>query len=495
MPHESVKKTDKNTMHGAYNVLSPMQHEKMPIETCFIEGARLLGQGRLDDAERCFRAAIAAAPDFAEAHANLAYVLSRRGNTADAEQHYRLSLRQAPDAPDVHVNLGVLLADQHRFEEAEIEYRHAITLAQGVAPLSAARAWSYLGSLQACRRQDAEAEVSLRRATALDPGSRPLRFNLSYLLLRQGRLEEGWSCLESRDWYAKLAAYFDFPRWQGEALNGKAILIGIEAGLGDMIQFTRYAAELKTRGARRVGVICHPPLKSLFVARPELDEVIGLDEPLRQPGEGERWDFWVPPLSLPYLFATRLETIPARLPYLFAPVEKSAHWAQVLRGDGQDAPSDMKVGLVWRGNPRFENDAERSLPGLNVLAPLGKVEGVRYFSLQKGAGEEEVRRQPDVLPVTDLAPDIADFSDTAAIIANLDLVISVDTAVAHLAGAMGRRCWILLPDFKTDWRWLDVRSDTPWYPGVVRLFRQSTMGDWSDVVGRLVEALTTVRGI
>ena len=149
----------------------------------------------------------------------------------------------------------------------------------------------------------------------------------------------------------------------------------------------------------------------------------------------------------------------------------------------------MKVGLVWKGNPRFENDADRSLPDLGTLVPLGEVAGACFFSLQNGRGEDEAAHPPAGLSIIDLAPAIDDFSDTAAIVANLDLVISVDTAVAHLAGALGKPCWILLPDYKTDWRWLDAREDSPWYPGVVRLFRQQAMGDWSGLVAEVSGAL------
>jgi hypothetical protein len=152
-------------------------------------------------------------------------------------------------------------------------------------------------------------------------------------------------------------------------------------------------------------------------------------------------------------------------------------------------PNEVRIGLAWKGNPRFENDADRSLPGLETLAPLGAIAGASFFSLQKGAGEEEAATPPPGLPMFNMGPQISDFADTAAIIENLDLVISVDTAVAHLAGAMGKACWLLLPDYKTDWRWLAERSDSPWYPGAVRLFRQPRMGDWPTVVADVSAAL------
>lgn len=212
-----------------------------------------------------------------------------------------------------------------------------------------------------------------------------------------------------------------------------------------------------------------------------MDEVVAFDEPLPRVG----WDCWTPPLSLPFLFSTRLDSIPADLPYLAADPLRVRHWADLMGNTG----NALRVGLVWKGNPRFENDADRSLSSLNELAPLGELAGVRYYSLQKGAGDNEAASPGGPLAVTDLAPGIVDFSDTAAIVMNLDLVIAVDTAVAHLAGALGRPCWVLLPDYKTDWRWLTNRSDSPWYPGVMRLFRQKTMGDWSTAISEVKAAL------
>jgi hypothetical protein len=188
-------------------------------------------------------------------------------------------------------------------------------------------------------------------------------------------------------------------------------------------------------------------------------------------------------LSLPFHFGTTVDTVPAALPYIASDKERSARLAPLLAA----APDELKVGLVWQGNPRFENDGERSLASPRLLAPLGAVAGIRWFSLQKGAGETQVKDAG--FPLTDLAPAIADFADTAALVDGLDLVITVDTAVAHLCGALGKRCWVLLPHYLTDWRWLTDRSDTPWYPGVMCLFRQRRGGAWDEVVDELTRAL------
>ena len=466
---------------GEQRELDPVpteQSEFSRAEACFHEGNRHLAGGDAARAEECFRQAIGFFPDLAEAHANLGLVLDQGGRLAEAEAHYLHSIACNASHGQTHLNLGALLAQQKRFAEAEAAYLRALEL----MPESTA-AWSNLGVLQACRKQEAEAERSYRKAIALDPDYQMARFNLSYLLLRQGRFDEGWRCLEARNRYAAMEQRLACPRWRGEPLQGKSLLIGFEAGHGDMIQFCRYAAVLKARGARHITLICHPALKALFATLDGVDAVVGLDEPL----PATTWDCWTPPLSIPFHCRTRLDSIPASLPYLRAESRKIDYWSSVMSRQG--SITDLRVGLAWKGNPRFENDEDRSLPGLDILASLGEVAGARFFSLQKGAGEEEAAAPPAGLSLMNLGPQISDFADTAAIVANLDLVISVDTAVAHLAGAMGKACWILLPDYKTDWRWLSGRSDSPWYPGVVRLFRQSRMGDWTSVLADVRAAL------
>lgn len=443
-------------------------------EFLFFEGTQALSAGDAAAAESALRRAIALVPDFAEAHANLALVLERQRDLVAAEACYRQSIGFNPGIARTHLNLGALLAAQRRFEEAEAAYSQAIRLDANLAA-----AWSNLGVLHACAKREAEAERCYRTAMTIDPQYRLAPFNLSYLLLRQGRFEEGWECFEARDWYAAFAQRTSCPRWQGEQLAGKSVLIGFEAGHGDMIHFGRYAAELKKRGARHVTMICHPALTRLFSALGGVDRVSSFDEAI----PATDFNYWTPLLSLPYRCATRLDSIPAQLPYLFASAVDMETWKARVPADG------LRVGLVWKGNPKFENDAERSLPSLEALAPLGAVGGVRFISLQKGIGEDEALRPPRGLPIVPLGAQAEDFADVAAIMANLDLVISVDTAAAHLAGAMGRPCWVLLPDYKTDWRWLVDRDDSPWYPQVMRLFRQPGTGDWRATIDEVAAAL------
>ncbi len=430
--------------------------------------------GDVAGSETSFRKAVQIAPDFAEAYANLGLLLDRSKNKEAAEISYRRSLELNPAYPQTHLNLGALMAGQKRFIEAEVAYLHAIELRPN-SPVG----WSNLGVLYACMQREAEAERCYRTAMSLDEAYAAARFNLSYLLLRQGRFEEGWHCLEARNWFAPLAAHLSCPRWQGEPLAGKSILIGYEAGHGDMLHFCRYAAVLKDMGAASITMTCHPALKTLFASLESVDTVIAYDEPIPSAG----WDYWTPLLSIPYHCKTRLDSIPAKIPYLHAPRNLVEKWQTLLPKYG------FRVGLVWKGDPKFENDADRSLPSLEILTPLWNVTGVNFISLQKGAGKDEAALPPDGLPLLNLGSQLTDFADTAAVIMNLDLLICVDTAAAHLAGALGKPCWVLLPDYKTDWRWMTARSDTPWYPDTMKLFRQDTAGDWKAVVTEVTNTL------
>lgn len=451
----------------------------MPADR-FEQGTRLLHQGRAAEAAALLRAAVALQPGLAEAHANLALALESCGDDPAALAHHQRALALAPAQDTAWCNYGAFLERGKHYAQAEQAYREALRL----APASAA-AWSNLGVLLDILRRTAEAEQAHRQAVALAPHWPHASVNLGECLLRQGRMDEGWRYFEARDWSADFAARVGIPRWDGGPLRGRALLIGVEGGQGDMIQFCRYAPELKRRGASVVGILCHPGLQPL------LGQAEGIDHAIAVGPEGAgrmpevAWDLWCPPLSLPALCGTRLESIPAALPYLRADAARAAAWERELDG----APG-LRVGLAWKGNPRFSNDRERSLPGAGLLAPLGDIPGLRLFSLHKESGDPaaEARVQDaDAAgpPMLALGPRIRDFADTAAIVSRLDLVISVDTAVAHLAGALARPCWVLLPRHKTDWRWLEQRSDSPWYPGVMRLLRQGPDEDWSRVIREL----------
>lgn len=446
------------------------------FEVLFYRAVRLMSEGDAVGAETAFRETLLLAPRLVEAHINLGLLLSQSERRSEAEYHYRTALALDPGQIQGYLHLGAILTAEKRFTEAESIYRQALT----TDPQSPG-ALSNLGVLLACMKREREAEECYRTAMAIAPDYRNAPFNLAYLLLRQGRFNPGWAAFESRDWYARLGKHFAFPRWQGEPLKGKTLFIGFEAGHGDMIQFCRYAGMAKRQGAARIAIVCHPALKTLFTRLVGVDDVFAFDENVPTVG----WDYWTPPLSFPFFFGTQLDTIPADLPYLHADPVKVAHFAGITTV----ACGQLRIGLVWKGNPRFENDGDRSLVSLDVFAPLGELRDACFFSLQKGAGEDEAARPGQLPAITDLRCYMGNFDDTAAIIMNLDLVISVDTAVAHLTGALGKPCWVLLPDYKTDWRWLTGRHDSPWYPRTMRLFRQKKAGDWTSVIADVEAAL------
>jgi ADP-heptose:LPS heptosyltransferase len=267
-------------------------------------------------------------------------------------------------------------------------------------------------------------------------------------------------------------------------LAGKTLVVWPEQGFGDYIQFARYFPLLKQRGLARLTVCCSAILAPLLRTAEGVDAVISEDADL-----GDH-DYWTFPLSLALRCKAeddlRLDTIPARLPYLHALPERSQRWQPELEKTG------FKVGLVWKGAAGHKNDAHRSLPSLEVLAPLWDAPNVHYFSLQKGQGESEAEAAAAAGHLVHLGATIADLGDTAAIVAQLDLVICVDTAIAHIAGALGKRCWVLLPALGCDWRWYRERGDSPWYPGVMRLFRQRQSGEWSETIALMATALRTL---
>ena len=301
--------------------------------------------------------------------------------------------------------------------------------------------------------------------------------SLALALLLQGRFAEGWEAYESRRQIRRIARDPGFvqPFWDGSPLGGRRILLTSEQGFGDTIQFVRYAPLVAARGGR-VLLQCKPELKRLLAGQCGIEQVV-------TPGDATpAFDVWCLLMSLPHLLGTTLQTIPAQVPYLTPDPHLIDKWGKRTAHE----PAGLKVGLVWAGGAHNKNDRVRSL-SLGALAPLAQVPGVRFYSLQKGAASDQARTPPAGMEMTDWTPELADFADTAALVANLDLVISVDTAVAHLAGAIGKPVWVLLP-LSPDFRWLLNRDDSPWYP-TVRLFRQPTRGDWASVIERVRRAL------
>ncbi|WP_374669937.1 tetratricopeptide repeat protein, partial [Ramlibacter sp.] len=440
-------------------------------------GTLLAIQRRTDEAESLLREALAMAPDSVDILSNLGTVLDDNGQHEKAEALYQRALAIHPDHAPALSNLGSLMMHQGRLEEAERHIRRALTLQPRMAD-----ALVNLGFVLRARGRLQEAEAVLREALAIDPGSALAQLNLCFVLLAQGRLREAWPLhgarlQPQRQQSTPTAPSLPWPQWRGEPLQGRSLVIWPEQGLGDAIQFVRYSQALKQLGLSRLTVVCQPALAPL------LRTLKGVDHVETNVSAIEPHDYWVLLMDLPERFDTTPETIPAELPYLWTDPARVARWSARL-------PAGRRIGIVWRGSPGHRNDAHRSLPGLATLAPLWKVRGLQFISLQKGAGEAEAAQPPEGQPLVDLGRDFADFADAAAVVSQLDLVICVDTSVAHLAGALGKPVWLLLPRLGTDWRWLTDRDDSPWYPGVMRLFRQPLdEPGWAGTVERMAGEL------
>jgi hypothetical protein len=270
------------------------------------------------------------------------------------------------------------------------------------------------------------------------------------------------------------------PQWSGEPLAGKSLLVWQEDGLGDMLQFSRYFALLKAQGAAHIAFACAPALHRLMARVDGVDAVLDHDAAM---AGASSYDCWTSLLSAPLYLRTTIDTIPRATQFAVEPalVEQ---WQPVL-----DAlPPGRKIGLVWKGNAKHHNDANRSIPSLAPLAPLWSVPGLSFVSLQKGQGEDEARDPPAGQPLLDLGAKVTDFADSAALVAQLDLMICVDTSIAHLAASLGKPCWVMLPERDIDWRWLHGRDDSPWYPHALRLFHRAAGEDWPTSIERVRQA-------
>lgn len=463
--------------------------------------------GRLDEAERALYRALALEPESAGIQLMLGDLFRAGGRHDAALQCCLEAVRLAPQLAQGHNNLGNAYFDLGRPQEAAAEYRQAIALDGGLAEAhhnlgnallkcgdAAAAKESYRAAL--ARKPDfalarlnlgvlleesgdaAGALTAYEAAAASDPGLVEAHVNLGMQLLLAGRYAEGWEEFEWRLRYPEYSgadAAARAPRWDGGVLDGCVILLDAEQGFGDALQFLRYAPLAAARGGRVI-VRCAPELATLAAGVPGVSEVVRRGERL------PAFDAWCPLPSLPRAFGTTLASVPANIPYVHADPERTARWRSRLAGTG----GECRVGLVWASQSKHRTAKAKSIP-LEAFAPLGATPGVRWYSLQLGEAARDAWRPPSGMRLTDLGGELADFAETAAVVANLDLVISVDTAVAHLAGAMGRPTWTLLK-FVPDWRWLLGRDDSPWYP-TMRLFRQEQDGDWRAPVARLGDAL------
>jgi len=431
--------------------------------------------GRPAEAIEHYQRAVQIAPDFNDARFNLGLELHKAGRFEDALPHLGWVTARSPGDAEAHRNLGHVLYNLRRLDEAEAAYRQVTRInAQD------AHAHYSLGCvLHEMRRLD-EARAALAEAIDLEPAMAVASYRLCLLELLAGNYDAGWKLHEWR-WRAvpSLQRFgSDRPEWGGEPVAGKTVFLWPEQGFGDVIQFARFASEVAKLGAR-VMLGCPAPLERIMRTVPGVDRVVTSADDL------PAFDLHLPLLSVPLLLGTTLETLPCIVPYLRA---DGGRWQKGIAGR-----TGLKVGIVWAGEARASHAAwaavdQRRSTSLTDWLPVLSVSGCSFFSLQKGgASAIAVELPPDLRPV-DLMGDVSDFADTAGIIANLDLVIAVDTAVAHLAGGMGKPVWIL-SRFDGCWRWLLDREDSPWYP-TARIFRQTVPGDWAGVMQRVATALT-----
>ena len=474
-------------------------------------GKLLVLLGRMHEAEAYWRTYVGLVPDMAEGQYQLAKVLMSIGRNAESLPYYREALRLGSNNPEVLLDYGNALQFSGRFDEAEATYLEVLSFNP-----THVNAYLKLAYLYSMRHQFERSEDTLQQVVAIDPALRgavlrqsatnaiwqgkfeealayfneanslqpndvELRWERSLHLLRMGLYQEGWCEYEARTRYWKwldvMNAYkFSQPRWNGGPLEGRTILVYAEQGFGDTIQFSRYLPLLFDRGGK-VLFYCHEELLPLFRRMKGIDRV----EPRSERVLAEKFDLHVPIMSLPHLFDTRLETIPAHVPYLDADPDSVSRWRERID------TKQINVGLVWSGRTTHSENYWRSLT-MQDLVPLEATAPVKFYSLQKGTDQDEFQAIASTLNIVDLSAELHDFGDTAAVISNLDLVITVDTAVAHLAGALGRPTWILL-HFPADWRWLTEREDSPWYP-TMRLFRREVDENWETVMRRVSSALS-----
>jgi tetratricopeptide (TPR) repeat protein len=468
------------------------------------EALRRLGEaqersGDLQAAAKSYQSALALKPDSPELHCHLARALYQGGALQPAAELYRRALALDPKKHEIYNDLGLVLTDLGNFEAALEVFRRSLILhprsAKTIAGLgrlferkgdliSASEAYrdaikldpnlpaAYvdLGFVLHGLGELAEASDCFARLRALQPDSAEATVNLGLIHLLQGDLAAGWAEYESR-W--KVGVGDDRKlmqrRWKGEPLGGERILLYAEQGLGDTMQFVRYVPLVAERGGEVVLEV-QPALYGLLAGTDGSTRVIRRGEALPE------FTWQCPLMSLPLALGTELETIPARVPYIVPDAERVDAWRERL------PKSTRRIGLAWAGNPGHPRDRLRSI-SLAQLAPLLNVAGTTFYSFQFGSGSEQMKQLPPGVRMVDLGDELKDFANVAAIVANLDLVISIDSVVAHLAGALGKPVWILL-NKGCDWRWFLEREDSPWYP-TARLFRQSTSGEWQEVVNRV----------
>jgi tetratricopeptide (TPR) repeat protein len=437
-------------------------------------GNILKARGQPDQAIAAHGRALELAPGSPEVLSNLGSALREAGRAEDSVECFRAAAGAAPDHPELRFNLGTALIASHRPAEAEAEFRQAVRLDPGHA-----RAWSNLGVSQREQGKLDEAIGSLEEAIQRAPEYADAHYNLGLALLARGPCAEGW---RQYDWREKIPDFamrrVALPRWDGAPLDGRTLLVHCEQGLGDTVQFVRYVREAAKLGGPVV-VECPAVLKRLLDCAGLGARIVprGVDLPA--------CDLQVPMMSLPGLLDPLLARAGAMVPYLAAEAPLVRAWRRRLGEDGR-----LKVGIGWQGNPAYRADHARSIP-VARFAPLADVADVRLIALQKGEGRSQLEGLHPKPAIEDLGAELDEttgaFVDTAAAMAGLDLVVTSDSAIAHLAGALGVEVWLLLAHVP-DWRWGIGGTGCPWYPSM-RVFRQDRPGDWDDLMARVAGEL------
>jgi tetratricopeptide (TPR) repeat protein len=432
--------------------------------------------GRFDEAAAGYRRASVLAPHDPRIHRNLGNALMRLGRPDEAAVAYQQAIQLAPDHPGTHFNLGRALLDLGRVSEAAQAFRNEAVLAPNDADtyLNLGCALEFEGRLT-------DAIAAYRRGIELRPETASAHVSLGLALLRTGELAAGWAAYERR-WQTPvmIASYRTFPqpRWHGEAAPGRRLLVHIEGGFGDTLQFCRFGRRLAEARGLKVITEVQKPLVRLLRGVTGIGQIAVAGEDLPP------FDLHCPAQSMPFALGTTIDTIPSAPSYVTADAALRAEWRVRLAAT---VPPGLRVGLAWAGEayshaPAFAAIDRRRSMDPRYLAPVFDLRGVRFVSLQKGGPPA-----PSGFPLIEVMQDVEDFADTAALMANLDLVIAVDTAVVHLAGAIGTPVW-LLNRFDSCWRWIRGRRDSPWYPSL-RLYRQPQPGDWGSVMAEVTRDL------
>jgi len=453
-------------------LLEDVTAQSLLSEEYYRTAVDLQEKGLIDDAIVQYQKTIGQNPHFAAAYFNLGVIFQEKEDLDKAIIYYEIAIGLNQEFVEAHHNLGIALKDKGLFDEAVLCFYRVLQLKPNHAD-----AYYNLGNTLVAKGQFEDALKSYRRAVDIIPDHADALWSIALLQLRSGDFENGWKGYE---WRWKLKGVIDKrsfsqPLWDGSDIAGKTILLYSEQGFGDTIQFIRYAPMVADLGANVI-VECQEELASL------LRNIEGIHSVVTDQSQLTDFDIHSPLMSLPYIFGTRLETIPAIIPYISVSPPLVQEWHnRILSGD-----STIRIGLVWSGNPAKATNRYRSCP-LHFFGPIAGMNNVTLYSLQTGDSAQQAHEFRENWNLVDYTHDIHDFLDTAAFIQNLDLIITVDTAVAHLAGALGKRVWVLLP-FVPEWRWMKDREDSPWYP-TMRLFRQPASGDWQSVMGRIEEAL------